>query len=81
MVATRYGAEAVEALSIPNESKETLINLYYDPEIREWHWNWQNFEGPAEARIWVLKICAWLQYKYPDGPALVKNSLCLDRAP
>jgi hypothetical protein len=68
MVVTRYGAEAAEALRPPYEAGEILTNLNYDPVIGEWHWDWQNFEGPADARIWMLKICAWLQYKYPDGP-------------
>jgi len=69
MVAMRYCAEAAEALGVPYEAGEILTNLNYDPVIREWYWNWQNFEGPADARIWAHKICGWLQYKYPDGPA------------
>ncbi len=69
MIVKRYGAEAAEALGVPYEAGEILTNLNYDPLIGEWHWHCQNFEGPADARIWVLKICGWLQYKYPDGPA------------
>jgi hypothetical protein len=70
MSVKRYGVEAIEALSAPYEAGEILTNLNYDPAIREWHWSWQNFEAPAETRIWVFKICGWLQYKYPDGPAI-----------
>ena len=81
MVVARYVAEAAEALRAPYEAEEILTNLNYDPVIREWHWDLPYFKGPADARIWGLKICGWLQYKYPDGPALVNNSLCLDRAP
>ncbi len=65
---TRYVAEAAEALSAPYEAGEILPNLTYDPVIGEWHWDWQYFKGPAEVRIWGLKICGWLQYKYPAGP-------------
>ncbi len=65
----RYGAEAAAALGAPREAGEILTDLNYDPMVREWHLNWQKFEGPADARIWGLKIIGWLQYKYPDGPA------------
>jgi hypothetical protein len=69
MVITGYVAEAAEALLAPYESVEILTNLNYDSMIGEWHWDWQYVKGPADARIWGLKICGWLQYKYPDGPA------------
>ncbi len=69
MVVTRHVAEAAEALRAPYGAREILTNLDYDPVIEEWHLNWQCFEGPGDAKIWALKICGWLQYKYPDGPA------------
>lgn len=69
MVAARYIAEAAEAWRAPYETEEILTNLNYDPVFREWHWDWPYFKGPADARIWGLKICGWLRYKYPNGPA------------
>jgi hypothetical protein len=69
MVVMGYVAEATEALHAPYEAGEILTNLNYDPVIGEWHWDWRYFKGPADARIWGLKICGWLQYKYPNGPA------------
>jgi hypothetical protein len=69
MVVTRHVAEAAEALRAPYGEREILTNLDYDPVIEEWNFNWQCFKGPADAKIWALKICGWLQYKYPDGPA------------
>ena len=69
MVVTRHIAEAVEAVRAPYEAREILTNLDYDPVIKGWHLNWQCSEGPADAKIWALKVCGWLQYKYPGGPA------------
>jgi hypothetical protein len=69
MVVTRHVSEAAAALSVPCEARGILTDLDYDPVIVEWHLNWQCFEETAEAKIWALKICGWLQYKYPDGPA------------
>jgi hypothetical protein len=64
---TRYGAEAAEALRAPYDSGKILTYLIYDPVIREWDLPY--FRGSADAKIWGLKICEWLQYKYPNGPA------------
>jgi len=70
MVVTRHVAEAVEALRAPTPYgvREIRNNIDYDPMIEEWRLNRQCFEGPADVKIWALKICGWLQYKYPDGP-------------
>jgi hypothetical protein len=69
MLIAGYVAEASEALRAPYETEEIMTNLTYDPVIGEWHCNWQYYKGPSDARTWGLKICGWLQYKYPDGPA------------
>jgi hypothetical protein len=69
MVVKRYIAEAGEAVRAP-KGAQTLTQLDYDPVTKGWHLeDWQCFKGPADAKIWALKICGWLQYKYPDGPA------------
>lgn len=74
MVVMRYVTEAAEALHAPYGAREILTNLNYDSVIEEWRFNWQCLGGPSDSKIWGLKICGWLQYKYPGGPAGLTGS-------
>jgi len=63
--------EAAEALAAPVEIWLCRDKIFYDPASREWcfiasHLKGRKFIG--ETRYWILKICRWLQFNYPEGP-------------
>ena len=63
--------EAVESLGVPQELRGLQNNFDYDPVCREWGFDGFFFKGPkalTDPRLWVERICEWLQVNYPDGP-------------
>ncbi len=66
-----YVTEAAEALAAPGEIWLFRHKILFDPTSREWR-----LAGPGspelrfvgETRHWILRICGWLQFKYPEGP-------------
>ena len=63
--------EAVETLGAPEEMRRLQDSFDYDPVYREWGFDGYYFKGSKaleDPRVWVQKICDWLQVNYPDGP-------------
>ena len=68
---TEYVVEAAEALEAPGEIWLFRNKIFYDPARREWCFTVSRFMGLSivgETRYWLLRICDWLQFKYPEGP-------------
>ena len=66
-----YVIEAAEALDAPGEIWLFRHKILFDPASREWRFTGSGFTGlrfVGETRHWILRICGWLQFKYPDGP-------------
>ena len=66
-----YVVEAAEALDAPGEIWLFRHKISYDPVSRRWHLTGSGSTGLkfiGETRNWVLRICGWLQNKYPEGP-------------
>ena len=66
-----YVVEAAEALDAPGEIWLFRNKIWYDSASRKWLFNGSCLPGLkfiGETRDWVLRICAWLQYRYPEGP-------------
>ena len=66
-----YVIEAAEALDAPGEIWLFRHKICFDPASREWRFTGSGFTGlkfVGETRHWILRICGWLQFKYPDGP-------------
>jgi hypothetical protein len=66
-----YVGEAAEALDAPGEIWLFRNHIFYDPANQEWRFSGSDLQGlkfVGEVRDWVLKICGWLQWKYPEGP-------------
>jgi hypothetical protein len=66
-----YLVEAAEALEAPGEMWLFRDKISYDPASREWRLTGSGFTGlkfVGETRHWILRICGWLQCKYPEGP-------------
>ncbi len=66
-----YVGEAAEALDVPGEIWLFRNNYSYDHACREWRFCSTDFQGlkfAGEVRDSILRICDWLQGKYPDGP-------------
>jgi hypothetical protein len=66
-----YVSEAAEALEAPGEIWLFRHDIGYDRHAQEWRFNGSNFHGlkfGGAIRNWVRMICAWLKYKYPQGP-------------
>ncbi len=73
-----YVAEAARALHLPEEFWPTVSRISFDLGDREWY-SAYHVSGEmisAEAHAWVLRLIGWLQYKYPEGPALPEASCC-----
>jgi len=68
---TDYMVEAAEALDAPGEIWLFRDKIFYDPASREWCFIGSHLKGwkfIGETRYWILKICRWLQFNYPEGP-------------
>jgi hypothetical protein len=66
-----YVVEAAEVLAAPGEIWLFRDKIFFDPASREWRFNGVPLKGLkfiGETRHWILKICGWLQSKYPEGP-------------
>ncbi len=66
-----YLAEAAEALDAPGEIWLFRHKILFDPASQEWRLVGSGFtelKSVGETRHWILKICGWLQSKYPEGP-------------
>ena len=66
-----YVVEAAEALDAPGEIWLFRHKILFDPARREWRLTGSGFTGlkfVGETRHWILRICGWLQFKYPEGP-------------
>ncbi len=66
-----YVGEAAEALEAPGEIWLFRDKILFDPANREWRFINSQVKGLqfiGETRYWVLRICGWLQFKYPEGP-------------
>jgi len=66
-----YVAEAAETLDAPGEIWLFRDKIFYDPANREWRCigsYLKELRFIGETRYWVLRICGWLQFKYPEGP-------------
>jgi hypothetical protein len=66
-----YLAEAAEALDAPGEIWLFRHNILLDPASREWRLAGSGFtelKFVGETRHWILRICGWLQCRYPEGP-------------
>ncbi|MHB8066570.1 MAG: hypothetical protein ACYDIC_01575 [Desulfobaccales bacterium] len=66
-----YVSEAAEALEAPGEIWLFRYDFSYDHGSREWCFSGSGFQGlkfVGEVRDWILRICDWLQSKYPEGP-------------
>jgi len=71
MITKDYVAEAAEALDAPGEMWLFRHKISYDPVSRRWRLTGSGLtelKFIGETRNWVLRICAWLQGKYPEGP-------------
>jgi len=67
-----YVVEAADELEAPVELWLLRNRFNFDPASQEWCFHGPCAKGPknlSEAREWVARICGWLQYKYPEGPA------------
>lgn len=68
---TGYVVEAAEALGAPGEIWLFQHDFLYDHARHEWRFSPTDLKGlkfVGEVRDWILRICDWLQYKYPEGP-------------
>ncbi len=68
---TDYVLEAAEALEAPGEIWLFRHDFFYDQALQEWSFSGSDFQGlifVGEVRDWILRICDWLQGKYPQGP-------------
>ncbi len=68
---TDYVVEAAEALEAPGEIWLFRHDFSYDHASREWRFIGSDFQGMkfvGEVRDSILRICDWLQGKYPEGP-------------
>lgn len=66
-----YVVEAAEALDAPGEIWLFRHDFLYDHANQEWRFSGSDFRGlkfVGEVRDWILRICDWLQGKYPEGP-------------
>ncbi len=66
-----YLVEAAEALEAPGEIWLYRQEIFYDPASQEWRFSGADFPGlkfAGEVRNWILRICDWLQGRYPEGP-------------
>jgi hypothetical protein len=67
-----YVVEATDALKAPDEIWLLMHAFGYDPMEQEWFYNGDHLPGArsvSATREWAEKICGWLQFKYPRGPA------------
>ncbi len=68
---TDYVVEAAEALDAPGEIWLFRDKIFYNSASREWCFTGSPLKGLkfiGETRHWILEICGWLQFKYPEGP-------------
>ncbi len=68
---TDYVVEAAEALDAPGEIWLFRHKIVFDRASREWRFTGSGFTPlrfVGETRQWLLSICDWLQFKYPEGP-------------
>ncbi len=68
---TDYVVEAAEALEAPGEIWLFRHDFLYDFASQEWRFSGSDFRGlqfVGDVRDWILRICDWLQGKYPQGP-------------
>lgn len=66
-----YMVEAAEALEAPGEIWLFRHEIIYDSALQEWRFIGSDFPGlkfVGEVRDCILRICDWLQGKYPQGP-------------
>jgi hypothetical protein len=66
-----YIFEAAEALDAPGEIWLFKADFLYDHASQEWRFTGSDLPGlkfVGEVRDWILRICDWLQGKYPGGP-------------
>ncbi len=66
-----YVGEAAEALDAPGEIWLFRHKIFFDPASQEWRLAGSGFTGlkfAGETRHWILRICGWLQFQYPEGP-------------
>ncbi len=66
-----YVVEAAEALDAPGEIWLFRHKILFDTASREWRLSGPGSTGlklAGETRHWLLRICGWLQFKYPAGP-------------
>ncbi len=66
--------EALETLGAPEELRRLQENFDYDPVHLQWGFDGYYLKGPKaleDPRVWVQKICDWLQANYPHGPLRV----------
>ncbi len=71
-------AEAAKALRLPKELWPTVNSISFDVGDREWYSSC-HFSGEIispEINAWVLKLIGWLQFNYPEGPALQEAFCC-----
>ena len=66
-----YGGEAAEALDAPGEIWLFRHDFLLDQASQEWRFGGSDLPGlkfMGEVRDRILRICDWLQGKYPEGP-------------
>jgi hypothetical protein len=66
-----YVVEAAEALDAPGEIWLFRHKILFDSASREWRLTSPGsteLKIVGETRHWILRICGWLQFKYPEGP-------------
>jgi hypothetical protein len=71
MTITDYLEEAAKALRLPEELRQVMHTISYDPGDQEWFSSNHEYEDSAirvEIFSWALRLIGWLQYKYPQGP-------------
>ena len=74
-----YAEEAAEALGLPEELREVIRTISYDPGDEEWYSTYHEFQEtaiPVEIFSWALRLIGWLQFAYPQGPAFPEASCC-----
>jgi hypothetical protein len=79
MAITDYVEEAAEALHLPEELRQVMRTISYDPGAQEWYATYRNFQEsaiPVEIFSWALRLIGWLQFVYPQGPEFPEASCC-----